>query len=186
MAAPWTNPDGLQVEFGNYWSDPKNFVNRARSVSTAGEVRQIVIDYDLRRIDAGTTYFPADLNNDGTNDGFSDKDVRLPANASVLRVTMVAKTAAVGGTSWTLGTYQRDGTVISATSLITATEGVTANQNAVGKRLYGNGALVATTAGTAGVGTVPAFLALSVVGTFTGGTGKIVIEYVEPLPDVTV
>lgn len=185
MAAPWTNADGLQVEFGSYWTDPKNFVNRARAVDTSGYVKQIVIDYDLTRIANGETFYPADLNNDGTRDGFSDKDVRLPANASVLRVTQVAKTAAAGGTSWTLGTYQKNGTAISANSLITATEGVTANQNAVGKRLYGNGALVASTAGTAGVGSVPGFLALTVTGTFTAGTGFIIIEYVEPVADVS-
>lgn len=184
MAAPHTNADGLQVEYGSYWTDPANFVNKPRLVSTMGEVKQIVIDYDLSRITAGTTFYPADLNNDGTRDGFSDKDVRLPAYASVLRVIQVAKTAAAGGTSWTLGTYQKDGTAISATSLITATEGVTANANAIGERTFGAGALVSASVGTASVGSVPAFLALSVVGTFTAGTGKIIIEFVEPLADV--
>lgn len=183
MTKPWTNADGLQVEFGDFWSDPKNFVNRARAVNTLGAVKQIHVDVDLTRIADGTITYTADLNNDGTADGFSDKDVRLPAYASVLRVTYVAKTTAVGGTSITVGTFTKTGTAIDADGLVTATEGVTANM-AIGERFFGNGAYVAATAGTASIGSVPGFIGITGAGTFTAGTGVLVIEYMEPLPDV--
>ncbi len=183
MAAPYVNADGLQVYFGDTWRDGKNFANRARAVKTEGAIKQIVFDYDLSKIAASTTTYTSDLNNDGTNDGFNTGDTYLPANSSVLRVTLIVKTAAAGGTSITLGTYGLTGSAISATSLITATEGVIANLDTVGARVYGAGALVATTAETAGVGTADAYIAMAAAGTFTAGTGRIIIEYVDPLGD---
>ena len=112
MAKPWTNADGLQVKFGNYWNDKSNFVNQARALSTDGLVKQIVIEYDLSRIAAGATAYPSDLNNDGTPDGFDLDSTYLPANSSVLRTTVYVTEAAAGGTSITVGTYQKNGTAI--------------------------------------------------------------------------
>lgn len=183
MAAPYHNADGLEVKLASYYTDPSNFVNRPRAVNTYGLIKQIVFDYDLTKIADGATTYTSDLNNDGTRDGFNTGDIYLPANSSVLRVTLVAKTAAAGGTSITLGTYGLTGSAISATSLITATEGVKANLDTVGARVYGAGALVAATAETAGVGTADAYIAMAAAGTFTGGTGRILIEYIDPLAD---
>lgn len=182
----WVNPDGLRVAFGDYQKNPSNFVNVPRyHAGKGGAIKEIVIDYDLVQLVAsGGTSYTTDRNNDGVVDGFNSGDTALPANASVLRVTLVVTEAAVGGTSITLGTYQKVGTAIGATSLITATEGVTANLNAIGKRVYGAGSLVAATAGTAGVGTVDAFLALVSAGTFTAGKGKIIVEYFDPAGDI--
>lgn len=180
---PWTNADGLQVKFGNYWRDRYNFTNRPRALSTMGEIKQLLIEYDLALIPAGTVAYTADLNNDGTADGFDLQDTYLPAHASVLRTTLYVTEAAAGGTSITLGTYQRNGSAIAATGLITATEGVLANLDLVGSRTYGAGALNAATAETAGVGANDAFVGLAVTGTFTAGKGKILIEYIDPLGD---
>ena len=184
MSQPWTNADGLQVKFGSYWNDKYNFVNKARALETDGLIKQLVIEYDLSRITAGTTAYPSDLNNDGTPDGFDLDSTYLPANSSVLRTTVYVTEAAAGGTSITVGTYQRNGTAIAATGLVTATEGVLANLNAAGKRTYGAGTLNAATAGTAGVGTADAFLAISATGTFTAGKGYILIEYIDAIGDV--
>lgn len=184
MAKMWTNADGLQVPFGNYWSDPTNFVNKAQAVVKRGSIKELVVDVDLTRIATGTVSYSADLNNDGTADGFHDGDVRLPANASVIRATLVMRTAAAGGTSFTVGTYNKAGTAIVATGLITATEGVLANVNAIGKRVYGAGALVAATAGTGGVGTANAYIGVSTTGTFTAGTATLIIEYVDPTAEI--
>lgn len=184
MAKAWQNADGLQVPFGSYWNDPTNFVNKAKKVSEgASVVKQLAVDVDLTRITAGSVSYSADLNNDGTPDGFHDGDVRLPANASVLRVTYITRVAAAGGTSFTVGTYKKDGTAVAATGLVTATEGVLANVNAAGKRVYGAGSLVAATAGTAGVGTANVYVGVGVTGTFTAGTGVLLIEYIDPLPE---
>lgn len=183
MTKPWQNADGLQVPFGSYWSDPTNFVNKARAVPLVGYKKQIVLDVDLTRIPTTTTSFSADLNNDGTADGFHDGDIRLPANASVTSVTYVTRIAAAGGTSFTVGTYKKDGTAIGATSLLTATEGVLANVNAAGKRVLGAGSLVSATAGTAGVGTANAYIGVTTSGTFTAGTGVLIIDYVDALAE---
>lgn len=184
MAAKWTNGDGLGVKFGNYASDPVNFVNRSRSVDNDGAVKQLIFDYDLSRIPAGTVSYSEDRNNDGTRDGFSIGDVYLPAYASVLRTILYVKTAAAGGTSITMGTYGLTGTAIAATGLITATEGVLANLDAVGTRTLGAGALNAVAVDTASVGAADAYIAIAATGTFTAGTGRIIIEYIDPLGDL--
>jgi len=181
MAAPYTNADGLQVKFGSYWTDPKNFKNRPRSVNTLGAEKELVVDFDLTKIPAGTTSYTADLNNDGTRDGFTSGDVHLPAYASVKQAYLVMTEAAAGGTSITVGTYLKAGSAISATSLVTATEGVLANLDTKGARVYGAGALVATTAETASVGANPAFVGITTAGTFTAGKGRLVIIYTDPV-----
>lgn len=183
MAKPWTNADGLQVPFGNYWNDPTNFVNKSRAVNTLGAVKQIEIDVDLTRLSVGVVSYSADLNNDGTVDGFHDGDVRLPANASITQAVLVMKTAAASGGAATLivGTFKKDGTAIDADGIVTLTEGVVANMNAIGKRVYGAGAHVSATAGTAGVGTSNAYIGLTVgTAAFTAGTARLIIEYIDP------
>jgi hypothetical protein len=181
MAKAWTNPDGLQVKFANYWNDKTNFVNRPRATSMRGMVKQLVIDYDLV-VPAGVQY-TADLNNDGTADGFDLMDTYLPAYASVLRTVLYVTEAAAGGTSISLGTFQKAGTAISATSLITATEGAIANLDTLGARTIGAGTLNAVANETASVGANDAYVGLTVTGTFTAGKGKIIIEYIDPLGD---
>jgi hypothetical protein len=185
MSAPWTNPDGLQVKFGNYYREAGNFVNVPRALpSKGGLVKEIVIDYDLAELGANGVSYTSDLNNDGTRDGFNTGDCCLPANASVLRVTSVTSVAAAGGTSITLGTFALDGTAIDADGLITATEGVVANQNLVGGRTYGAGAYVATSVDTPGIGAADGYLAITASGTYTAGKGRILIEYIDPLGDL--
>jgi hypothetical protein len=183
MPAKYTNKDGLGVKFAGYTTDPVNFVNRPRNLNTDGVIKEIVYDYDLTRIPTGTVAYTEDLNNDGTRDGFSTGDIYLPAYASVLRVTLFVRTAAAGGTSITMGTYGLTGTAIVATGLITATEGVLANLDTIGARTYGAGALVSTAVETGSVGAADAYIALAATGTFTAGTGRIVIEYIDPLGD---
>lgn len=180
--APWTNADGLLVKFPTYYKDSGNYVNRFRSVNTEGGRKLAVADVDFTKIATGTVTYTSDLNNDGTNDGFSEGDFYLPANAHVLSVYFVSTETGVGGTSFTVGTYDKTAGAISATGLVTATEGVVANQT-IGKIIYGAGALTATTAGTAGVGSADAYPAISVTGTYTAGKGRLYIEYVDPVVD---
>lgn len=179
----WQNADGLTVKFAGYFRDPANATNKVHDLKVAGAIKQLEIDFDLSRIPTGTVSYTTDLNNDGTKDGFNLGDAYLPANASVLRATIVSQDAAAGGTSFTVGTYTIAGAAISATGLVTATEGVLANVNAAGKRTFGAGALVAAAAGTAGVGTADAFIGISTTGTFTSGRGRLIIEYIDPLAD---
>lgn len=184
MAAPYTNADGLQVKFPNYYTDPYNAVNKARTIVTQGATEIIELHVDLSKLATGVTSFTTDLNNDGTRDGFSDEDPRIPANSAVESVEWITQVAAVGGTSWTVGTYKIDGTTISANSLMTATESVTANAATIGFKIYGAGALTATTAGTAGVGTKNAYVGITPSGTFTAGQGLLIIKYTKCLPEL--
>ena len=179
----WYNADGLVVKFPQYYASPAQRVNNQRQVSTMGSIQTLEIDYDLSLIGAGNTSYTTDITNAGTLNGFNLGDPYLPANSSVLRCTMVATSAHTGGTSFTVGTYRQSGTAVAATGLITATEGVIANVAAAGQRIYGAGALVSTTAGTAGVGTSNVYVGITVTGTFTAGQGKIIIEYIDPGAD---
>lgn len=176
---PWHNSDGLEVKFGNYWADPSNFANRTWALSTLGAHKILEMDVDLTQLASGAVSFTSDLNNDGTLDGFNTGDARLPANASVTSVTFVCSTAATGGTSFVVGTYKLDGSTISANSLVTATEGVIANHDTIGKRTFGAGALVSTSAGTAGVGTSNAYIGIKPTGTYTAGKGRLIIAFLD-------
>lgn len=181
---PWTNADGLQVDFGQDIARNINSENHTTYLVTYGAINQLEIDVNfLKLTQAGGNNFTSDLNNDATLDGFYGGDVYLPANSSVLRATFVTTEAATGGTSFTVGTRTAAGAAIADTSLITATEGVIANINTIGKRVYGAGSLVATTAGTAGVGTADAYIYIATTGTFTAGKGRLIIEYIDTLPD---
>jgi len=178
----WVNADGLVVKFPQYYADPYNRLNQQRNVNTLGALWQYEIDVDLTQLPTATN-FTTDIGNTGTLNGWSLGDAYIPANASVTRVIWVTTVGAVGGTSLTIGTYLQAGTAVSATGLMTATEGVIANMATAGQRIYGAGALVSTTAGTAGVGTKNVYVGIATTGTFTAGQGKLIIEYIDPGAD---
>lgn len=177
----WTNADGLQVRFGSDWASASLRKNRAGTLNSYGTIKEIEMDFDLKLIPAGTTSFSADLNNDGTLDGFYNGDVRIPAFSSIREAFMVFGEAATGGTSVTVGLYQKTGTAINATGLVTATEGVIANM-AKGDKINGAGAFTSGTAGTDGIGANDGYIGITPTGTFTAGRGKLVIRYTTTVP----
>ena len=183
MAAPWTNADGLTVRFGNYYSDPANFANRQRELKAFGSSKQLEIDFDLTLIPAGTVSYTTDLNNDGVRDSFNNGDSRIPANAVIRDVYIAMQTTAAGGTAIAVGTFQQNGTALSANSLLTTTAGAVANL-VVGTQTRGDGALTGTGAGQAGVGTHNAYVGITTTGTFTAGKGRLIITYFDPLVEV--
>jgi len=185
MAAKWQNADGLGVKFGSYVKDPSNYTNKWRAISTLSPIQVAECFFDLTKIATGTVSYPADLNNDGTNDGFTEGDFNFPAYSSILRVTLIVDEAGAGGTSFTVGTYGKTGSAIAATALITATEGVLANIDTLGARTFGAGALVSTSVETASVGSAAAFPAIAATGTFTAGKGRIFVEYIPPVENKT-
>lgn len=182
----WTNPDGLQVRFGSDWSSAALRRNRPGTLSTMGAVKQIEVDVTFKALTAGAVGFSADLNNDGTLDGFYNGDVKIPANSHITSVQYVSGETAVGGTAFTVGLYKKDGTVINATGLITATEGVVANMT-LGKIIVGAGALALQTAGAVGIGVDDGYIGITPTGTFTAGRGRLIIHYIDPtpLPNIT-
>ena len=179
MAQPWQNADGLQVPFANYWNDAKNFVNKPRIIQSYGPEKVMQIDYDLTKLTDATVSYSADLDNDGTADGFSLEDIALPAYASVTRCIIIPSVAAAGGTSIKLGTFALTGAEIDNDYLITATAGAKTALDTKGARCYGDGVGLATTVETASVGAADAYLAFTTSGTFTAGKGKIYIYYID-------
>lgn len=158
----WHNSDGLPVRFGGSQGRRKNTVSGAGRLGVLkndGEIMEAVMTVDLAG--AARTLFPADRNNDGTMDGFEKGlDTFLPNGATVKEVMVEPIVAAAGGTSYSLGTYQVDGTTISATALINA--GTPATNVSI---------------------TQDSFLAVSTVGTYTAGKLRIVVRYMNaPTP----
>ena len=174
----WTNADGLQVRFASDWKANALRFNRSGVVNSYGRIKELVIDVDLKKLPAGGISFTADLNNDGTLDGFYNGDVAIPANASIVGGQLTMGEAAAGGTSIEVGLFTKAGAAIDADGLITAAAGVTANM-AVGDRIDLNGAFASTTAGTNGIGAVDGYVGFTTVGTFTAGRGQLVVQYVE-------
>ncbi len=173
----WFNADGLLVKFGEYYKNPTNFVNRVRQLNTLGGRTQLEIDVDLTQIPTGTVSFTTNRDNDGTLDGFNIGDVSIPPNSSILSATFVVDVAAAGGTNFAVGLFQVDGTIIDFDNIMTTTDGTTANLTPTGARVYGTGDLVSTSAGTVGTGASTSYVGITTSGTFTAGTGRLIIEY---------
>lgn len=154
------NKDGLLQRFARSQGRRKNTVSgigRLGSVKTEGEFMEAELQIDLAG--AARTLYPADRDNDGTMDGFEKGlDSFIPNGATVIAVRVLTIVAPAGGTSYSLGTYQVDGTAISATNLINA-----------GTPLSAALAL-----------TQDSFVGASTVGTYTAGKLKIVISYAVP------
>lgn len=167
----WANADGLTVMFGTFEGEPLS--GQGGKVSVGGGVEQIVLDFDYTTLPA----FNADLNNDGTNDGFIDGlTAKIPANSYITRATLVVTTAftSAGATTLDIGLAQLNGTVIDLDG-IDAVIAKTAI-DAVGETVLCNGALVG---GTASVGTADAYVYTTVTtGPYTAGAAKLIIEYI--------
>lgn len=148
----WVNSDGLYVRFG-----PNQGVRGARAGITtdSSKNRNLVMTVDLTG--AARTIYTADLNNDGTVDGFSSLDTPIPNGAVIISQRVVTKVALAGGTNFAVGTYQKNGTVISANG-IRVTAGT-------------DGALVGTQVAQ------DSYIGVVTTGTYTAGTVEILIQY---------
>jgi len=162
----WNNADGLNIKFG---------VTKPDNLAQGGEVRSNGSRHTLTyRFDyTAVPSFTADLNNDGTKNGFSLQDVGVPAGASVESAKLRVGTAWAGGTSLAVGSYQDAGGVIDADGYIDATAGATANLTA-GSIITGAGADV----GELVHASAKAYTVVAVVGTFTAGDAEIIIDYI--------
>jgi hypothetical protein len=178
MAAIGTvnNKDGLVVQMsGDYqkWNSP--YVNRLRSVNTTGPMKWYVMDFDLETVGASATYFPHDLNNDGTRDGFHVGEAYLPQGSCIVRAFVVTSEVAAGGTDFTVGTYTVAGATTDADGIVNATNGAIANMGTVGEIIIASGDLVGDASGTVGI-TADSYVAVTTNGTFTAGKGRLYIE----------
>ena len=162
----WTNDDGLTVWYGEEQAS-RTSASWA-TVNTDGPYSVMVVDINYDDLPTFTT----DLNNDGTKNGFNNEDVAIPAGSLITRAHIIVETAFAGGTSYNIGLYQTDGTVIDADGIdaAVATAALAANL-----AVQCDGALVG---GTALVQN-DAHLVVAATGTFTAGKAKLVVEYVQ-------
>jgi hypothetical protein len=165
----WTNDDGLQVPFGQ---------DQARETASipgkaVGGVKQYMV-VDINFDDLPT--FTADLNNDGTRNGFSDSDDYIPAGSYITKASLIVETLFAGGTSYNIGTYEQDGTLIDVDS-IDAAVALTVIDGA-NDVVACDGALVGGILST----TLDSYLVVAATGTFTAGKMKLVIEYLQVAP----
>jgi len=175
----WYNADGLKVRFAGHQGQKRVHKNRFVEVRTDGHIREAHCLYDLSLIPTTTTGYTTDRNNDGTVDGFNTGDFFIPANSIVLSAQVFTNDAAAGGTEIEVGGYQENGTVIDRDGLITAANAATASL-AASQLVIGTGADLADANAENGVGANNYYPAIYANGTFTAGTGKIVIRYVDP------
>lgn len=136
----WVNSDGLYTRFGPTQGQrgPKAGVTMG-----AGKHRELVAT--VRLAGAARTIYSSDLNGDGTNDGFTGLDTPLPAGAVIVSQRAVVKETPAGGTNYSIGTYQKDGTVDTAAGIRT-TAGADGSQ--VGTQLAADRYVAVTTTGT--------------------------------------
>lgn len=168
------NKDGLVVQFsGDYQKSNSPYNNRLRAINTVGPTKWYVMDFDLETVGASATFFPHDLNNDGTRDGFHVGEAYLPAGSCILRGYVITKEVAVGGTDFTVGTYTVAGATIDADAIVDATDGAIANMSVVGERIDISGQLLTST--TAAV-TADSWVAITTNGTFSAGKGTLIFE----------
>lgn len=173
MPANYTNADGLSLRIGGV--SPTTY-NAGISSDVNYPISTIWVDFDY----ANYPTFDADANNDGTLDSFSGMTPAIPARAVVTRVYLLVKAAFTGGTATgiDIGFTQKDGTAIDADGLFTAAgTGAVAGLTA-GAVVIGDGALATNDA----VGANNAYIKVTPNGTLTAGTGRLVVEYIEPRP----
>lgn len=129
-------------------------------IKTEGYVKQLVVDFDHASL-------PVD-----SADG--SMVIEIPADSFIVSSKLHVKEAAAGGTSYTIGLTQSDGTAIDADGLHTAAQLVTAGLTE-DAWLVGGGALVGATIGAAG-----GQIDVVATGTFTAGKYRLIVEYILP------
>ena len=99
--------------------------------------------------------------------------MEIPANALILDSLLFVETAFAGGTSYNIGLYQSDGTVIDADGLDAAVLLAALTANAW---IDNDGALVG-----ASIGAAAGQVVVAATGTFTAGKAFLHIRYIDPI-----
>lgn len=160
------NADGLMVRYGLDRS--REVAQNLRSLVNVGP-RYLIADWEYNNLPRFTT----DANNNGTLDQFNDEDVYIPSGSFIVNAFTMVQTAFAGGTSYDVGLYQTNGTVIDADGI---DNDLLVAQLAANEAVIHDGTLVAGTI------LVPenAHLVVAATGTFTAGKARTIIEYMPP------
>jgi len=171
----YTNNDGLLVEAG---AQGTQYRGVHQETHNDGDINTLSISWSFDRLPR----FDQDAGGGTTPDSFSARLAFIPANSLVTDVYTIITTAFAGGTSYVMGTYQRDGTVIDADGFYTGTELATAGMNTKGKILLPDGVDVRRTSGTFDDLVLhisqDAYVLVTATGTFTAGAARTVIQYI--------
>lgn len=162
--ATWNNDDGLMIRFGQ---DQARETQSIPAVSAPyGAFRTMTVDINWDDLPT----FTADLNNDGTNEAFSDDHPYIPAGAFITRAFIVVEEAFASGTDYDIGLYDAAGNALDAVGI---DEAILLASLAANEVHTCDGANVGGTITEA----VDAYIVVAETGSFTAGKGKLVIEY---------
>lgn len=166
----WTNDDGLQVPFGQ--DQARETAKIPGKTVNAGPVAYLVMDV----LGGDEPDFTADLNNDGTLNGFSDSDAYIPAGSFITRAIWVNEVLFAGGTDYDIGLFEQDGSTINVDGieealLVTVIDGTNDTVLLDGAEV---GGILSTT--------LDSYIKFTPNGTFTAGKAKLVIEYFQVAP----
>jgi hypothetical protein len=168
----WTNSDGLPVRFGREASGYDRA--KTRRVVTAGEEQELTVEFSYDNLIG----YDADADNDGTLDSFERSAIAIPMGpvgtflvSANLYVTEDWATA--DAATLTIGTYEKDGTLIDADAI----------DNAIAAAALDLGDVVACDGSS--IGTLldktkgPHYLRATVANTWTTGKAKLVVRYIK-------
>ena len=167
--AQWQNEDGLTVRFGQ--EQARETQSLMGKTSNNGPYGYMQVDLNFDDLPTFTT----DLNNDGSNNGFSDQDAYIPAGSYITKATIIVEDAFADGTTYNIGLYDQAGTVIDADGIDAA---VAVADMGANEAVDCDGLLVSTQ----DLVTSDAYLVVAATGTYTAGKAKIVIEYLQVSP----
>ncbi len=172
----WDNDDNLVIKFGTERSKQP----RAGEVRTAGAVQTITMDVDFSDVlnNAPGAGFDVDSDVGGNFDSFSGFQAFIPANALVTRSTFYALTDwadSAGTMDIDIGTYQKDGTAITADGLHSA---ILEAELDAGDLHVGDGGHIG-----ADIGANDAYIVIedTAAATLSSGTARLVVEYIPQL-----
>ncbi len=133
-------------------------------VATYGVVKQLVLPFDFDDLDLGSIIADDDSAN-----------LLIPKFSMIRHAFLEVNTAFLGGTSISIGFDKADGTTIDDDALFTDAALATANLT-LNAWLVGSGALATNDA----IGADDAAITIDAIGTFTAGSARLIVEYIEP------
>jgi hypothetical protein len=166
--AQWQNDDGLTVRFGQ---------DQARETDIVPGFQKMAVNYLVMDVNGGDEPdYTTDLNNDGTNNGFSDQDNYIPAGSFITRAIWINEVLFAGGTDYDIGLFEQDGTVINVDGieealLVTVIDGTNDTVLLDGAEV---GGILSTT--------LDSYVKFTPNGTFTAGKAKLILEYFQVAP----
>jgi len=168
--AQWQNDDGLTVRFGQ--DQARETATIMGKTANIGPVSYMVMDV----LGGDEPDYTTDLNNDGTNNGFSDQDNYIPAGSFITRAIWINEVLFAGGTDYDIGLFEKDGTVINVDGieealLVTVIDGTNDTVLLDGAEV---GGILSTT--------LDSYVKFTPNGTFTAGKAKLILEYFQVAP----